>query len=276
MPDNLPLVSIVTPSFRSARFIEETIRSIRDQSYPRIEYIVVDGGSEDGTSEIVARYPEVVSSFVTEPDDGQADAIRKGFEIATGDIFAWLNADDTYEQGTVEEAVGALTRFNADVAFGDMNLIDASGEKIGERRLSPIPSLGRLQGFISGTLGLYQPATFWTRELFDRVGGVDPSFQFAMDTDLFVRFAANGASFRYLDKVLVNFRVHADSKTSTMQDISVQDQARIIAKWPGKGIIYRQSIMAYDRLWKLAYHVARGRFRYLSNRYSDYGNRFVP
>lgn len=276
MTSNPPLVSIVTPTFRGARFIEDTIRSIRDQSYPRIEYIVMDGGSTDGTAEIVERYPEVISTFVSERDEGQADAIRKGFEIATGDVLAWLNADDTYEPGAVESAVNALTASVADVAYGDMNLIDASGNKIGERRLSPLPRFGRLQGFISGTLGLYQPAAFWTRKLCESVGGVDPTFQFTMDNDLFVKFVAEGARFQYIERPLTNFRVHAESKTSTMQDVASQDTARIAAKWRRKGAMYRQTVMMYDRVWKLGYHIAKRRFRYLTQRYANSEYRFVP
>jgi glycosyltransferase involved in cell wall biosynthesis len=276
MRDNHPLVSVITPSFQGAKFIEDTIVSIRDQSYERIEHIVMDGGSTDETAEIVARHADTVSRFVSEPDGGQADAIHKGFQLATGDVLCWLNADDTFATDAITASVAAMLKSGADVVYGDMSLIDEDGNKIGERRLSPLPRFGRQQGFVMGTLGLYQPASFWTRELLEKVGGVDPSFQFAMDNDLFVKFAAAGASFWYTGKIVTNFRVHAGSKTSTMRDVAAQDQARIAARWPRRGAVYRQAIGAYHRAWKLGYHLSRGRFRYLYRRYADSQYRFVP
>ena len=105
---SLPLVSIVTPSFNQARFLRETIESVLNQNYPRIEYIVVDGGSNDGSQEILASYGESISSWMSEPDSGQTDALNKGFSMARGEIFAWLNSDDTYLPNAVSAAVQYL------------------------------------------------------------------------------------------------------------------------------------------------------------------------
>ncbi len=107
MPD-LPRVSIITPSYNQARFIEQTIQSVLSQDYPNLEYLIVDGGSSDGSLEIIRRYSSQLAWWVSEPDHGQTDAINKGFAHAHGEIFAWLNSDDTYLPGAVTHAVAAL------------------------------------------------------------------------------------------------------------------------------------------------------------------------
>jgi len=128
-----PTISVVTPSFNQGRFLEATMRSVLEQSYPKIEYIVVDGGSTDGSQEIIKQYANRLAWWVSEPDNGQTDAINKGFSRATGEIFAWLNSDDTYEPGAMAGAVAFLQK-NPEVGmvYGDTNFIDAEGRVIGK------------------------------------------------------------------------------------------------------------------------------------------------
>jgi len=127
----LPLVSVVTPSYNMGRFIEETIRSVLSQDYPRIEYIVMDGGSCDGTLEILEKYRDRLQ-FQSQPDHGAADAIHRGFGLSKGSILAWLSADDTYLAGAVSAAVAALAQApEVGVVYGDASWVDESGKVIG-------------------------------------------------------------------------------------------------------------------------------------------------
>ena len=129
---DLPLVSIVTPSYNQAAFLEETIRSVLEQDYPRVEYIIIDGGSTDGSAEIIQRYADRLAYWVSERDRGQTDAINKGFARATGSILAWLNSDDTYQPGALREAVDYLLAHpDVGMVYGDGNFIDEHGKVIG-------------------------------------------------------------------------------------------------------------------------------------------------
>src|SRR5437867_5556810 len=136
MNNDLPLVSIVTPSFNQAAFLEQTILSVLNQDYPKIEYIVMDGGSSDGSVDIIRRYEERLASWTSQRDNGQTDAIRRGFDRATGTIFAWLNSDDLLAPSAVRIAVDAFRRFpDAGVVYGDRLHIDAKGNVIGVNRM---------------------------------------------------------------------------------------------------------------------------------------------
>ena len=204
-----PTVSIVTPSFNQARFLEATMQSVLAQDYPKIEYIVVDGGSNDGSIDIIERFADRLAWWVSEPDQGQTDAINKGFEHATGDIFAWLNSDDTYEAGAVSEAV-AFMQENPKVGlvYGDANFIDADGNVIGQFNAQQT-SLHRLQ---RGGVYIPQQSAFWRAKLWQEIGPLDPSFYFAMDYDLWVRLA-RVSEIRYTQQLWANFRLHGDAKT---------------------------------------------------------------
>jgi glycosyltransferase involved in cell wall biosynthesis len=273
---SIPLVTIVTPCFNSAAFIEHTINSVANQTYSRIEHIVVDAGSTDGTVDIIKRNEKSISLWVSEPDAGQADAIRKGFFMSSGEILAWINADDVYPEDAVETAVAELLRSPVDVVYGNRGLIDSEGQRIGERRLTPFLSHFSRKGMLYGGFGVYQPASFWRRDLYFDVGGIDPSFQFSMDTDLFVRFAMADAHFEFIPKELVQFRVHASSKTSTSQDVAREEWRRISASVPPRQFWYRWFIRTVCRSWKVFYHLKESRGRYLFKLLTDRQYRFVP
>ena len=204
---NLPLVSVVTPSLDQGQFIEETIRSVLDQDYPRIEHIVVDGGSTDGTVEVLQRYPHLV--WVSEPDGGQADAVNKGFRMAKGEVFGWLNADDLYLPGAVSAAVAALRATRAGLVHAAWCQIDEHGAAIRER-IAPVPF--DLDAQLNERNAVCQPGAFFTREAFEAVGGLDTSYRYAMDYELWLKL---GSRFpvTHVDAVLGAYRLHPASKT---------------------------------------------------------------
>jgi glycosyltransferase involved in cell wall biosynthesis len=249
---------------------------VERQTYANIEYIVVDGGSTDGTVDIIRGHEGAVTQWVSEPDDGQADALRKGFDMARGEILAWINADDIYPGDAVQSAVSALCDSDADVVYGNRSLMDARGQWIGERRLSPFLPFFSRQGMLYGGFGVYQPAAFWTHDLYQKVGGVDASFHFAMDTDLFTRFAVAGARFRFLRRTLVHFRVHEASKTSTASETARKEWLTIAEGLPQRSPFFRWAIRLTCRAWKVLYHLKDSQGRYLLGRVVDRRYRFVP
>ncbi len=223
-------VSIVTPSFNQARYIESTIRSVLEQDYLDIEYFVMDGGSKDGTVEILEKYSapspirkeagnegngRFISAWVSEKDLGQTDAINKGFARATGDILAWINSDDTYNPGTVSAAVKYLAGHpEIGMVYADTHFIDDNGRIIGKFPAAQT-DLARLR---RGYVHIPQQATFFRASLWKQIGPLDHSFYFAMDYDLWTRLAAL-APFTYLPgPVWANFRLHSAGKTITADD----------------------------------------------------------
>jgi glycosyltransferase involved in cell wall biosynthesis len=217
------LVSIVTPSYNQARFIEETIRSVLEQDYPHIEYIVVDGGSTDGSVDIIRRYADRLAWWVSERDQGQTDAINKGFAQASGEVLAWLNSDDTYLPGAISEVV-AFLRDHPEVGmvYGDANLVDENGQVLGRfpARQTDYRQLRR------GSVHIPQQASFFRAELWRRVGPLDPTFYFAMDYDLWVRLAKI-TPLRYHSRLWANFRLHGQGKTLAGDDRCYPEMLRV-------------------------------------------------
>jgi len=203
------LVSVVTPSFNHVNFIEATIRSVLEQDYSHIEYLVVDGGSDDGTVDIIKKYTNRLAWWVSEDDHGQTDAINKGFAKAKGDILAWLNSDDTYESGAISAAVKYLNE-NPDVGlvYGDCNFINEEGRIIGKFNAAQTDYRLLRKGYVH----IPQQTMFFRRKLWEQVGPLDPSFYFAMDYDLWTRIALK-SKLQYVPQTWANFRIHTSGKT---------------------------------------------------------------
>jgi len=207
---SLPLVTVITPSFNQASFIEKTILSVLEQDYPNLEYIIIDGGSTDGSVEIIKRYAARLSAWMSEPDLGQTDAINKGFARAQGQILAWINSDDTYNPGAVREAIQFLMEHpDVGLVYSDAHFIDAHGKVIGKFPAAQTDRTRLLQGYVH----IPQQTTFFRANLWQKVGPLDPSFFFAMDYDLWVRLSGLATLVYFPGKMWANFRLHGEAKT---------------------------------------------------------------
>jgi glycosyltransferase involved in cell wall biosynthesis len=217
------LVSIITPSFNQAPFLEATIRSVLEQDYPDLEYIIVDGGSTDGSLEIIQKYSNRLSWWVSEKDKGQTDAINKGFSHAHGEVLAWLNSDDTYHPGAVSAAVKVLENNPTyGLVYGDANFIDENGNTLGSFPAAQTD----LQRLRRGFVHIPQQSAFFRTDLWKKVGPLDPSFYFAMDYDLWVRIATI-APILYTRQLWANFRLHSQGKTVMADDRCWPEMLRV-------------------------------------------------
>jgi len=244
--ESQPLVSIVTPSYNQSKYLEETLLSVLNQSYPEIEYLVVDGGSTDSSVELLQKYDERISWWVSEPDQGQTDAINKGFLHARGDIYAWLNSDDTYQPEAVSNAVDFLQSHpEVGLVYGDANFIDSHGRVIGKFNAQQT-SYRRLR---RGGVYIPQQAAFWRAGLWHQVGPLDTSFYFAMDYDLWVRLA-RVTVIRYTPQLWANFRLHDDAKTIAADERCWPEMLRVHHREGGSrfSVIYAR----YYLRWLLA------------------------
>lgn len=215
MPDGTPWprISIITPSFNQGQFIEETIRSVLMQGYPNLEYIIIDGGSTDGTLDIIRRYESRLTYWVSEKDDGQTYAIEKGMQAATGEIVNWLNSDDLLLPGALQ-AVAAAYRSSPQkecVLCGGAVHIAEDGRVIAESRVVPVqdkilPDAPPLTGGI-------QASWFLSRSAWDRVGGIDASLNYTMDMDLYYRCGREHIEFVPIKELLAVYRRHFKTKT---------------------------------------------------------------
>ncbi|MBA7492680.1 hypothetical protein ES702_03230 [subsurface metagenome] len=217
-----PRISIVTPSYNQRKFLERTILSVLNQNYPNLEYIVIDGGSTDGSVDIIKKYKKYLKYWVSEVDEGQADAINKGFLKSSGEILAWLNSDDIYLPDTLFKVASAfISMSNFDIVYGNVYGIDEKDFVIKEIRQTPLPFLN--YGYLYGGFGFYQLSVFWKRDLFFRVGGLNKKYRCCMDDDLFVRFIMAGSRFKFIREFLGCFRIHSLTKTATLPYTSEQE-----------------------------------------------------
>jgi glycosyltransferase involved in cell wall biosynthesis len=200
-------ISIVTPSFNASKYLQQAIDSIRNQTWPHFDHVVVDGMSTDGTIEILSKNRHL--RWISEKDNGQSDALNKGFKMTTGEILAWQNADDLYLDHTFEiVAKFFLKNPSVGLVYGDYQLIGENGSWICDVH----PPKWNKWLFVHGRFVPLQPTVFWRRSVYEKVGELDTSLHYCMDVDFFSR-ASKWFEFAHIPKVLGQFRVHQESKT---------------------------------------------------------------
>ena len=222
----LPRITVVTPSFNQAQFLERTLNSVLSQGYADVEYFVLDGGSTDGSAAILERYADRLAFWRSAPDRGQAAALREGFARATGEVLCWINSDDTLAPGSLGR-VGKIfsERPEVDLIYGGLRSIDAHDRRLFTQWAAlDLPTLVYESAFTS------QPSSFWRRGIYEKAGGVDESYRFAMDYDLLIRMLLAGARPLKIRPVLANYRVHPATKSSRLQRLCADEVAKTIAR----------------------------------------------
>lgn len=222
-----PLVTVVTIVRNGKAHIEETIRSVVDQSYDAVEYLVIDGGSTDGTPDIIARYEDRIDYWISEPDEGISDAMNKGILLAHGELIVHLHADDYLATSSVVSSVCSeyLRRPGALWMTGGINIVDGDGRILEEIKVRRYSYKRLLRGNI-----LLHPATFVTRKAFERVGMFDTGYRFAMDYDLWLRLGGIEDPVT-LDLQVACFRAHADSRSISRSDLAYGESWEIRKKF---------------------------------------------
>ncbi len=225
-----PRISVVIPSYNQCEFLERTLRSIFDQDYPNHEVIVIDGASTDGTVKLLEKYTHALAYWESTPDRGQSHALNKGFAKATGDIFAWQNADDIYFPGAFSRVVEAFARRpDKSVVFGDYATIDAD-----DRLIKRYPAFDyRIGQLVYEGFFLNAQATFWRRDVHARFGQFDEHLHRNMDYEMLLRFGLveGEAAFLRIDDLLAAFRRHPLQKTQGVDATTIAEQIAIAKRW---------------------------------------------
>lgn len=220
-----PTVSIVTPSYNQAFFLEKAILSVLEQDYPNLEYLVVDGGSTDGSVDIIKKYADRISWWVSEKDRGQADGINKGLARATGEIVAWLNSDDFYQQGAITNAVRALQEHPAaGFVYGNLQVVNEAGETTNILTYADWKLKGLMEFKIIG-----QPSVFMRRDVIMEAGYLDETYHYLLDHHLWLRMAMKSQP-QYIPQLWAGEHYHAGSKNAA-HAAEFGKEARRILEW---------------------------------------------
>lgn len=226
-----PIISIITPSYNQVKFIEETITSVLNQDYPNLEYIIIDGGSTDGSVDIIRKYEDKLAYYVSEPDKGQTDAINKGLRKATGDILAYLNSDDLYEPNTIQTIVNYFAQSpEIKMIYGDVIQINEQGLEL--KRVNP----GELNFYklLSGRFYLPQPTVFFKREVLNNIGFFDEDLHLAMDLDYWIRIVTSKyytkQNLKYVNNILADVRIYPNAKSISLKHKYLDEKLKILNK----------------------------------------------
>ena len=255
--DDWPRITIVTPSFNQGAHLEKTIRSVLLQGYPNLEYLIMDGGSDDGSVDIIKRYEGWITRWKSEPDEGQSAAINEGLSLATGSLLGWLNSDDFFMQGALFEFARAFKPEDNTIGayYGRGNLIDHRDEVL----YSPAHQQVTFDSLFdwTGDGDFLQPSCLFTSDAWRRCGPLDESIHISLDVDLWLKIASQ-YRFERIDKLLSAALHHADAKTVARENEMIVDLAFVYIKHgrpeAARNILEAQAnrLTEYDELLRLS------------------------
>jgi glycosyltransferase involved in cell wall biosynthesis len=252
----LPKISIITPSYNQAEYLERTILSVINQNYSNLEYIIIDGGSSDESIDIIKKYEKHISYWVSEMDNGQTDAINKGFRIANGEIIAWQNSDDVYLPNALNTIASAfITNPNVDLVFGNRYNIDKFDNILRDMRYVPF----NYNALIYEGSALCNQTAFWRTSVFKKVGYLNEDMNFCMDYDFWVR-TAKCATFLFVREYIGCFRYHKKSKTSNLISLWQSEHLEILKR---EGIIPNRVKQATSLLRRFILLILQGDIGYI-------------
>ena len=204
-----PMISVITPSYNQVKYLEQTIQSVLMQGYPNLEYIIIDGGSTDGSIDIIKKYESQLAYWVSEPDRGQVDAINKGLKVATGDWVGWQNSDDIYYQGALLDLAKAASKANGvDLMIGNIMLIGPDDRELRDiRYVKPT-----YRSLIAEGMVIANQAAFWRRKIHDQVGYLNDTYECSFDYEWFLRLLKETKA-RHVNSMWGGFRLHEGAKT---------------------------------------------------------------
>jgi len=255
----VPKLSIVTPSFNQAHFIEETLQSVSRQQYPSLEHIVVDGASTDGTAEILKRYSSMPGwahlRWISEPDHGQSDAINKGFRMATGDIIGWLNSDDLYEPGSLATVTKAFEENPlVDFIYGDYLIIDETGKTL----ISKKEIAFDWEIMLCGLNYIAQPNVFFRSRVFKKLGYLNDSLHYVMDYEFWLRAATHGFRFQHIPTAFAACRWHLSAKTVSRNPHIEEELLSVRDQYWNKRRFHNSMVQAsYEKCWNVRARASR-------------------
>ena len=222
---NWPAISVIVPSYNQGRFVRQTLDSILEQGYPNLELIVMDGGSDDETVDILEEYSPHLSHWVSEPDNGQSHAINKGFAVATGSLVGWLNSDDLYLPKSMFQAASYMLEHpDCDVVFSDYVFIDESGDVLKRRREIPFDFSTYLwprDCYHANCAGMCR------RQVFEETGGVRQDLDYSMDYEFYLRLASQGFRVDHVREFWGAYRFHEESKSVADNESQIKESMEV-------------------------------------------------
>ncbi|NQW93659.1 MAG: glycosyltransferase [Polaromonas sp.] len=250
-----PKISVITPSFNQAAYLERTIRSVLDQGYPNVEYIIIDGGSTDGSVDIIRKYADRLTYWISEPDRGQTHAINKGLQRATGEWVAWQNSDDVFYQGSFTQlAQMAEKKPAADLVIGNMHLIDKDDTLLRDMKYV----LPTYRSLLAEGMVLTNQAAFWKRRLHDEIGYLDEGLDCGFDFEWFLRVLNGGRTAAHVNAPWGGLRMHEETKTSNRQATFDSEYKKILEGRKGSLLSKR-----YHQIRRLILMMGQGDFKYV-------------